>query len=100
LSCKSIYTYDSSGHTTGISPNATNTCPIDASSTCLSYDAQGRLVKVTKASALTVTMSHNAQGQRMSYAASGGGANLSESFLIQVRPTREAWRTSDARWVR
>jgi RHS repeat-associated protein len=77
------YSYDQSGHTTAISPNGTNTCPNDASSTCLSYDAQGRLVKVTKASGLTVAMTYNAQGQRMTYNASGAGYNLSETFLYR-----------------
>jgi RHS repeat-associated protein len=41
------------------------------------------VVKVTKASGLVVTMTYNTQGQRLSYTANGGGANLSESFLYR-----------------
>ena len=57
--------------------------PSDTSSTCLSYDAQGRLITVTKASGLSVSMTYNAQGQRMSYAATGPGNNLTENFLYR-----------------
>ncbi|MDR3662242.1 MAG: hypothetical protein P4L86_17990, partial [Mycobacterium sp.] len=46
------YGNDQRAHFTSISPNSTNTCPTDSASTCLSYDGQGRLTTVTKASGL------------------------------------------------
>jgi len=54
-------------------PSSTYSCPNDSASTCLSYDAQSRLVQVTKPGGLTMAMTYNAQGLRMSYAAKGGG---------------------------
>ncbi len=73
------YSYDQSGHATRIGPTAQSGCDATGT-TCLFYDAQGRLGSVVKASGLSVSMTYNAAGQRMTYAASGGGANLSESF--------------------
>ena len=74
------YGYDQSGNTTSISTHSTNTCPTDSSSTCLSYDAAGRLSTVTTASDITATMTYNAAGQRATYTATGTGMNVSEHF--------------------
>ncbi len=74
------YFYDQSGHVTTISSSSTNYCPTASYGACLSYNAQGRLTQVSKASGLSVSMTYNAQGQRMTYATSGAGNNLSETF--------------------
>jgi YD repeat-containing protein len=80
---------NSGGYPTIISTNSNFAadCPtgsIDASSTCLSYDAQGRLQRAAMKNGNVATITYNTAGQRASYTVvNGATTQLSEIFTYR-----------------